>query len=106
MKYFVIAICSMFMLTGCLSAGSQTRLQQTVQKVCASGDTYHSAYNVWLEQGLIPAKYQTKANLVWANFDRFCATPQNWSDPVGAALTAGSLFMQIQGIVRDAKAAR
>jgi len=106
MKYIVVMLCSMFMLTGCLSTANQTKLQQTVQKVCASGDTYHSAYNVWVEQGLIPAKYQAKANLAWSNFDRFCATPQQWSDPVGAALTAGTLYMQIQQIVRDAKAAR
>lgn len=93
-------------LAGCLSTGGQARLQQTVQKVCASGDTYHQAYNVWLSQGVIPVKYQAKAQTVWNNFDRFCATPQQWGDPVGAALTAGTLYLQIQSIVKDARAQR
>lgn len=91
-------------LAGCLSVSGQARLQQTVQKVCASGDTYHQAYNVWLEQGVIPVSYQKKAAVAWANFDRFCATPQLWSDPVGAALTAGTLYLQIQSIVKEARA--
>lgn len=106
MRIFVLLIAMMFAVTGCLSTGSQAKLQQTVQKVCASGDTYHQAYNVWRDQGLIPAKYQAKAELAWSNFDRFCATPQMWGDPVGAALTAGTLYMQIQQIVKDAKATR
>lgn len=106
MKYLVTMLCVVFALSGCLSTGSQAKLTQAIRDVCQSGAEYHQAYAIWKDQGLIPARYVPKAELAWNNFDRFCATPQNWTSKVAAATTAAALFYQIQAIVRDAKAAR